>query len=81
MRLARRGLLSSEPSSTHQLSAAADVLLREAEATLYALRATMRQASISSATRETQAPREADRLRSQHVLPRHLQVGDRQGRY
>jgi hypothetical protein len=38
------------------LSDAADVLLREAEAALYALRATMRRAPISGATRETEHP-------------------------
>jgi hypothetical protein len=62
---------------SHQLSDAADVLLRAAEAALYALRATMRQAPISSATRETKPPGRQIRLLSQHVLPRHLQVGDR----
>jgi len=38
---------------SHQLSDAADVLLREAEAALYALRDTMRQAPIRSATSGT----------------------------
>jgi hypothetical protein len=39
---------------SHQLSDAADVLLREAEAALHALRAAMRQAAIPRAIGETQ---------------------------
>jgi hypothetical protein len=55
----------------------ADVLLREAEAALHALRDTMRQALTLSATSETNHTEEKARLLSYHVLPMHLQVGDR----
>jgi hypothetical protein len=51
-REAAQGLLKRN----HQLRDAAGRLLREAEAALYALRATMRQATISSATREQGRP-------------------------
>src|SRR4029450_1389442 len=53
---AAREAAQSLVKRSHQLSDAADVLLREAEAALYALRATMRQAPISGATRETEHP-------------------------
>jgi hypothetical protein len=59
---------------SQQLSDAADVLLREAEAALYALRDTMRQPPARSGTKQ---PQKQIRLRSYHVLPMHLQVGDR----
>src|SRR4029077_14523928 len=57
---------------SHQLSDAVDVLLREAEATLYALRDTIRRAPMRS-----EHPARQIRLPSYHVLPMHLQVGDR----
>jgi hypothetical protein len=59
---------------SQQLSDAADVLLREAEAALYALRDTMRQPPARSGTKQ---PQKQIRLRSYHVLPMHLKVGDR----
>jgi hypothetical protein len=57
---------------SNQLSDVADVLLREAEAALYALRDTMRKAPTRSVH-----PGRQIRLPSSHVLPMHLQVGDR----
>lgn len=69
-REAARGLVKQ----SHQLSDAADLLLREAEAALYALRDTMRQAptriAIGYSGRDI-------RLLAYHVLPMHLEVGDR----
>ena len=62
---------------SHQLSDAANVLLREAEATLHVLRNTLRQAQTPSAISEPKQPGEQIRLLSYHVLPRHLEVGDR----
>src|SRR6058998_1531647 len=56
-----------------QVRGTADGLVRQAEASLHALRATMRQAPILGATRETKQIR----LLSYHVLPLHLQIGDR----
>jgi hypothetical protein len=53
-----------------QLNDRADVLLREAEAALYALRDTMRKAPARSAGSQI-------RLFSYDVLPNYLQVGDR----
>jgi len=55
----RRAQAAREAAGTlvkqnHQLSDAADVLLREAEAALHALRAAMRQAVIPSAIGETE---------------------------
>jgi hypothetical protein len=61
---------------SHQLSDAADVLLREAEAALYALRDTMRQAPTRNEISGTKHPGRQIRLLSYHVLPRHLQAGD-----
>jgi len=56
----------------------ADVLIREAEAALHALRATLGQAPIRSATSGTKLPgRRQIRLLCYHVLPTYLQVGDR----
>jgi hypothetical protein len=74
---AAREAVRSLVKRSHQLSDAADVLLRDAEAALYALRATMRQAPILGATSETKHPGRQIRLLSYHVLPRRLQVGDR----
>src|SRR4029450_11330489 len=53
-----------------QLNDRADVLLREAEAALYALRDTMRKAPARSAGSQIS-------LLSYHVFPKYLQVGDR----
>ena len=55
----------------------ADVLIREAEVALHALRATLRRPLARSATSETKHSGRQIRLVSYHVLPRHLQVGDR----
>jgi hypothetical protein len=55
---------------SHQLRDAADVAIREAEAAIQALRNTLRQAPSKHPGRQI-------RLLSYHVLPRHLQVGDR----
>jgi hypothetical protein len=74
---AAREAVRSLVKRSHQLSDAADVLVRDAEAALYALRATMRQAPILGATSETEHPGRQIRLLSYHVLPRRLQVGDR----
>jgi len=62
---------------SHELSDAADVLLREAEAALHALRDTMRKAPTRSAARETRQQGAQIELRSYHVVPLRLQVGDR----
>ena len=51
--------------------------MRQAEASLQALRETMRQAPTLSATSETKQQGGQIRLLSYHVLPLHLQVGDR----
>jgi len=56
-----------------QLRGTADGLVRQAEASLHALRETMRQAPTLSATRETKQIK----LLSYHILPLHLQIGDR----
>jgi hypothetical protein len=74
---AAREAARSLVKQSHQLGDAADVLLREAEAALHALRDTMRQALTLSATSETNHTEEKARLLSYHVLPMHLQVGDR----
>jgi hypothetical protein len=62
---------------SHQLRDNADVLIREAEAALHAFRATLRRAPARSATSGTKHSGRQTRLVSYHVLPRHLQVGDR----
>lgn len=62
---------------SHQLQDNADVLIREAEAALHALRATLRRPPARSATSGTMHSGRRIRLVSYHVLPRHLQVGDR----
>jgi hypothetical protein len=62
---------------SHQLRDNADVLIREAEAALHALRATLRRPSARSATSGTKHSGQQIRLVSYHVLPQHLQVGDR----
>jgi hypothetical protein len=74
---AAREAVRSLVNQSRQLSDAADVLLRAAEAALHAVRATMRQAPTLSATSETQQQGGQIRLLSYHVLPLHLQVGDR----
>jgi hypothetical protein len=74
---AAREAVRSLVNQSRQLSDAADVLLREAEAALHALRNTMRQAPTLSATSETKQQGGQIRLLSYHVLPLHLQVGDR----
>jgi hypothetical protein len=74
---AAREAVRSLVNQSRQLSAAADVLRREAEAALHALRDTMRQAPTLSATSETKQQGRQIRLLSYHVLPLHLQVGDR----
>jgi len=61
---------------SHELSDAADMLLREAEAALHALRDTMRKAPTRAA-RETRQQGAQIELRSYHVVPMRLQVGDR----
>jgi hypothetical protein len=60
-----------------ELRDAADVAAREAEAAIHSLRETMRKAPTHSATSGTKHPVDQVRLLSYHVLPRHLQVGDR----
>ena len=60
-----------------QVRGTADGLVRQAEASLHALRETMRQAPTLSATSETKQQGGQIRLLSYHVLPLHLQVGDR----
>jgi hypothetical protein len=60
-----------------QLRGTVDGLERQAEASLHALRETMRQAPTLSATSETKRQGGQIRLLSYHVLPLHLQVGDR----
>jgi hypothetical protein len=62
---------------SQQLRDNADVLIREAEASLHALRATLRRPLARSATSETKYSERQIRLVSYHVLPGHLQVGDR----
>jgi hypothetical protein len=75
---AAREAVRSLVNQSRQLSDAAVVLLREAaEEALHALRGTMRQAPTLSATSETQQQGGQVRLLSYHVLPLHLQVGDR----
>jgi len=74
---AAREAARSLVKQSHQLSDAADVLLREAEAALHALRDTIRQAPTLSAISETKHHGGQIRLLSYHVLPMHLQVGDR----
>ena len=56
---------------SHELSDAADVLLREAEAALHALRDTMRKAPTRAA-RETRQQGAQIELRSYHVVPMRL---------
>jgi len=60
-----------------QVRGTAEGLERQAEASLHALRETMRQAPTLSATSETKQQGGQIRLLSYHVLPLHLQVGDR----
>jgi len=74
---AAREAVRSLVNQSRQLSDAADVLLREAEAALHALRDTIRQAPTLSAISETKHHGGQIRLLSYHVLPTHLQVGDR----
>ena len=62
---------------SQQLRDNADVLIREAEASLHALRATLRRPLARSATSETKHSERQIRFVSYHVLPGHLQVGDR----
>jgi hypothetical protein len=68
VREATRSLVQS-----FQSRGTADGLERQAEASLHALRETMRKAPARSATSENKQIR----LLSYHVFPRHLQVGDR----
>ncbi len=75
---AAREAVRSLVNQSRQLSDAADVLLREAEAALHVLRDTMRRAPTLSAASETKQRGGGQiRLLSYHVLPTHLQVGDR----
>jgi hypothetical protein len=74
---AAREAVRSLVNQSRQLSAAAVVLRREAEAALHALRDTMRQAPTLSATSETKQQGRQIRLLSYHVSPKYLQVGDR----
>lgn len=74
---AAREAVRSLVNQSHQLSDTPVVLLREAEEALHALRGTMRQAPSLSATSETKQQGGQVRLLSYHVLPLHLQVGDR----
>jgi len=60
-----------------QLRDNADVLIREAEAELHALRVTLRRPAARIPTSETKQSERQIRLVSYHVLPGHLQVGDR----
>jgi hypothetical protein len=53
-----------------ELRDAADVAVREAEAAIHSLRETLRKAP-------TRSPGRQIRLPSYHVLPKHLQIGDR----
>jgi hypothetical protein len=68
---AARDAARSLVKQTHQLSDRADVLMREAEAAIYALRNTLRQAPLA------RLQGRQIRLLSYHVFPRQLQVGDR----
>ncbi len=60
-----------------QLRGTVDGLARQAEASFHALRETMRLAPTLSAISETKQQGGQIRLLSYHVLPLHLQVGDR----
>src|SRR5215813_3028520 len=62
---------------SQQLRDNADVLIREAEAALHALRTILRRPPARITTSETTQTGRQIRLPSYHVLPRHLQVGDR----
>ena len=62
---------------SHQLRDNADVLIREAEAALYAFRASLRRAPARSATSAVTHSGRQIKLMAHHVFPRHLQVGDR----
>jgi hypothetical protein len=78
----RRAQAAREAAGTlvkqsHQLRDAADVLLREAEAALHALRAAMQQAAIPSAIDETEHKGRQIKLLAYHVLPMRLRIGDR----
>jgi hypothetical protein len=82
MTVRRRAQAAREAAQTlvkksHQPSDAADVLVREAEAALHVLRDTLRQAPTPRAVSEARHSGKQIRLLSYHVLPRHLQVGDR----
>src|SRR5262249_59295617 len=61
---------------SHQLRDNADVLIREAEAALHALRATLRRPPARITISETTQTGRQIRLPSYHVLPRHLHVAD-----
>jgi hypothetical protein len=74
---AAREAARSLVKKSHQLSDAADVPVREAEAALDVLRDTLRQAPTPSAISEPRHSGTQIRLLSYHVLPRRLQVGDR----
>ena len=62
---------------SQQLRDNADVLIREAEAALHTLRATLRRPPARIPPSETKQSGRPIGLLSYHVLPRHLQVGDR----
>ena len=62
---------------SHQLRGNADVLIREAEAALHALRATLRRPPARITTSETTQTGRQIGLLSYHVLPINLQIGDR----
>src|SRR5262249_45764649 len=57
-----------------ELQDAADVAMREAEAAIYSLREALRKAPTRIGTKH---PGLQVRLPSHHVLPMHLQIGDR----
>src|SRR5262249_44352056 len=62
---------------SQQLQDSADVLIREAEAALHALRATLRRPPARISPSETKPSGRQIGLLSYNVLPRALQVGDR----
>jgi len=74
---AAREAARSLVKQSQQLLDSADVAVREAEAALHALRDTMRKPPTRSAARETRQQGAQIELRSYHVVPMRLQVGDR----
>jgi len=71
---AARDAARSLVKRSFELRDAADVAMREAEAAVHSLRETLRKAPTRIAT---ERPGRQIRLLSYHVLPIHLQIGDR----